>query len=120
MPGCYGLRTFGKNEGMKKAVPALSRKWLGADTWALLLSAYEKSGLSVKDFCMSQGISAGTYYRWQQRLRSNDGAQFSPIEIQAKSGVSIVVELPGDVVLRFGDLPPVEYLRSLSSMFSGV
>jgi len=109
-----------KNEGMKKASTKTSRSRLDSATWSLLLEAQRESGLSVKDFCMSQGISAGTYYRWQQRLRSDDGAQFSPIEIQAKSGVSIVVELPGDVVVRFGDLPPVEYLRSLSSMFSGV
>lgn len=122
MPGCYGLRTFGKNEGMKKAVPALSRKWLGADTWALLLSAYEKSGLSVKDFCASQGISAASYYRWQKRLgidRETDKVLFSPIEIQTKSSGGIVVELPGGVVLRFEVYPPVEYLCSLSSMFSG-
>ncbi len=105
---------------MKKASTKTSRSRLDSATWSLLLEAQRESGLSVKDFCMSQGISAGTYYRWQQRLRSDDRGVFSPIEIQAKSGGHIEVELPGGVVLRFGDLPPVEYLRSLSSMFSGV
>ena len=107
---------------MKKAVTAQSRKWLDADSWSLLLSAYEKSHLSVKDFCASQGISAASYYRWQKRLQSDketDRAHFSPIEIQAKSTGGIVLELPGGVVLRFEELPPVAYLRSLSSMFSG-
>jgi hypothetical protein len=86
--------------------------------WTLLLEAQRGSALSVKDFCASQGISAGNYYRWQQRLRDHDGARFDRIEIQAKPGGSIAVELPGGVVLRFGELPPVEYLRSLSSMYS--
>ena len=106
---------------MKKADTALRRKWLGADTWALLLSAYEKRNMSVKDFCASQGISAASYYRWQKRLRidrATDKVLFSPIEIQTKSSGGIVVELPGGVVLRFEELPPVAYLRSLSSMFS--
>lgn len=121
LPSRYRLRTFAKNEGMKKAIRALSRKWLDADSWALLLSAYEKSHLSVKDFCSSQGISAASYYRWQKRLRSDkgtDSTHFSTIEIQGKSTGSIVVELPGGVILRFEELPPVAYLRSLSSMFS--
>lgn len=107
---------------MKKADTPLSRKWLGADTWALLLSAYEKSNLSVKDFCASQGISAASYYRWHKRLRSDretDKVLFSPIEIQTKSSGSIEVELPGGVVLRLEGLPPVDYLRSLSLLFSG-
>jgi hypothetical protein len=108
---------------MKKAVTALSRKWLDADSWVLLLSAYEKSNLSVKDFCASQGISAASYYRWQKRLdidKKSDSTLFRPIEIQTKTSGGIIVELPGGVLLRFGDLPPVDYLRSLSSMYSGV
>ncbi|MBK6933511.1 MAG: hypothetical protein IPH12_22660 [Saprospirales bacterium] len=87
----------------------------GCGLRALLLSAYEKSHLSVKDFCASQGISAASYYRWQKRLRRDketDSALFSPIDIQSKSTGMIAVALPGGVVLRFEDLPPVEYLRS--------
>ena len=107
---------------MKKTVRDLSRKWLDSETWALILSAYEKSGLSVKDFCASQGISVASYYRWQKRLRGEKqefGTHFSPISIQAKSGGRVEMELPEGVVLRFMDLPPVEYVRSLSSEFSG-
>lgn len=108
---------------MKKAVTELSGRWLDAETWSVLLSACEKSALSVKDFCASQGISAASYYRWQKRIQSEketDRALFSPIEIQAKSVDRVLVELPGGVVLRFAELPPVEYLRHLSSQFSGI
>ena len=120
LPGRYQLRTFAENEGMKKAVTELSGRWLDSEAWRVLLSAYEKSDLSVKDFCASQGISAASYYRWQKRLGiGKEPASFLPIEIQTKSGGSIVVELPGGVLLRFEALPPVEYLRRLSSPFSG-
>ena len=123
MPIHYRVWTFAKNEGMKKAVTELSGKWLDSDTWALLLSAYEKSNLSVKDFCASQGISTASYYRWQKRIESakeTASALFNPVEIQSKSVDSVLVELPGGVVLRFAALPPIEYLRRLSSQFSGV
>lgn len=105
---------------MKKAVRELHGRRLDSDMWALLLSAYEKSNLSVKDFCASQGISVASYYRWQKRLQSDKDALFSPIQIQTKSIDSILVELPGGVVLRFAGLPPVDYLRRLSSQFSGI
>lgn len=106
---------------MKKSVTALSRKWLDAQTWERLLSGYEQSDLSVKEYCARHGVSAASYYRWQKRLRGEiAGALFSPIEIGAGPiEEPIEVELPGGVVLRFGALPPVDYLRSLSLMFSG-
>lgn len=107
---------------MKKAVTELSGKWLDSETWSLILSAYEKSNLSVKDFCATQGVSVASYYRWQKRIQSEketDSRLFSPVKIQPKSVDLVVVELPGGVILRFGELPPVDYLRQLSTQFSG-
>ena len=78
---------------------------------------------SIKDFCKAHGIKEASYYYWRKRLGGKEvkgDSLFSPIEIQAKPGSSVVVELPGGVILRFGDLPPVEYLRRLSITFSGV
>lgn len=107
---------------MKKGMTGPRRSWLDSGSWALLLEAQKESDLSIKDFCKSQGISAASYYRWQKRLGMDKEAGielFSPIEIRSKSAGNIVVELPGGVVMRFEELPPVEYLRSLSCVFSG-
>lgn len=107
---------------MKKDKTGINRTRLDAGSWALLLTAHEESGLSVKDFCKSQGISVASYYRWQKRLSlemEDDIELFSPIEIRSKATGNIVIELPGGVVIRFEALPPVEYLRSLSLTFSG-
>lgn len=88
----------------------------------MLLEAQESSGLSIKDFCISQDISVASFYQWRHRLqgsKASEGRLFSPIEIQEKPLGSITVELPGGVLLRFSQLPPVGYLRDLSSKFSG-
>lgn len=108
---------------MKKAKRETKRSRLDASSWMLLLEAHSECELSIKDFCAVQGISEASFYQWRKRLQRDTRAasvMFSPIEIQSKSTESIVVELPGGVFIRFAELPPVEYLRSLSSMFSGI
>lgn len=103
---------------MKKPEKGTGRSRRDAGKWVDLLAAREKSGLSVKSFCALQGIGLGSYYRWQQLLKEEPRVQFSPIEIQTKVEFGLVVDLPGGVSLRFSELPPVAYLRSLSVSFS--
>ncbi len=113
---------FAENKDMKKGSSGPRRPRLDAASWSLMLEVQESSGLSVKDFCASQDISAVSFYQWRNRLQSGkviDGDLFSPIEIQENLSGGITVELPGGVLLRFLQLPPVGYLRELSSKFSG-
>jgi putative transposase len=37
--------------------------------WQGLLDVQRRSGLSVKDWCASEGISTQTFYYWHKRLR---------------------------------------------------
>ncbi|MCB9352707.1 MAG: hypothetical protein H6573_35275 [Lewinellaceae bacterium] len=104
---------------MKRSQTRTSRSWRDADWWAQLLSGHEESGQSVKEYCAAQGVSAASFYRWQKRLEQEKGVGFSPIEIETKPVGGLVVELPCGVALHFSELPPVAYLRSLSSSFSG-
>lgn len=106
---------------MKKAGKEFSGKWLDARTWERLIWGHDAGKMSVKDYCAKQGVSAASYYRWQKRLGGEKGGElFSPIEIGRGSiEESVELELPGGVLLRFGGLPPVDYLRQLSSAFSG-
>jgi|GEM_PF-1645158 len=98
---------------MKKGMTtAVVRTRLDAATWALLLEGYESSDLSIKDYCLSRGISAASFYQWRKRLDENKETAktlFSPIELVSKPTGGVIVELSGGISLRFGVLPPVEY-----------
>ena len=37
--------------------------------WQQRLENQQASGLSIDDFCLQEGISKSTYYRWADRLR---------------------------------------------------
>ena len=104
---------------MKKSRRRTGRSRRDVGSWAELVAGHEESGLSVKEYCATQGISAASFYRWQKRLKQEEGVGFSPIEIETKPVGGLVVELPGGVCLRFSELPPVAYLHSLSSSFNG-
>lgn len=107
---------------MKKTkVARRSRKDRAA--WQQLIKEKEQSNQSVQEFCRERGIKAATWYAWRKRIngrQTNGPTRFSPIEIQTQpcSG-AVVIELPGGVMLRLGELPPAEYLRRLSVTFNG-
>jgi hypothetical protein len=112
------MPTFAKNANMKRSQTKASRPWRDASSWAALLAGHEESGQSVKAYCAAQGVSIASFYRRRQLSRQGQGEGFSPIKIETGPVGGVAVELPGGVSLRFSELPPVEYLRSLSSMFT--
>jgi hypothetical protein len=42
----------------------------GRATWQSLLTRQRTSGLSIAAFCRKEGVSEGTFYQWQARLRA--------------------------------------------------
>ena len=46
---------------------------LGADGWRTTLARFAESGVSVRAFCVREGISDSSFNRWRKLLR--DGAQ---------------------------------------------
>ena len=50
---------------------------LGADGWRTKLARFAESGVSVRAFCVREGISDSSFNRWRKRLR--DGAQPKPV-----------------------------------------
>lgn len=87
--------------------------------WADLISGQASSGQDVKGYCRSRGVSASSFYRWQNLLASDCGAGpgFHAIEIAPGPPCGVIVELPGGINVRFIDRPPVEYLHRLSGCF---
>ena len=102
--------------------------------WQQRLESQKASGLSVDDFCLQEGISKSTYYRWFDRLRDgipesiagekvdremieSGTAAFVPITLKASP---VEIELPNGGVVRLplgvGELVLVEVVRVVGAM----
>ena len=50
--------------------------------WGERIASCRSSGLTVRQWCSENGISAGSYYKWQRRLyqmTAGDGPQFMEV-----------------------------------------
>jgi transposase len=54
--------------------------------WRQVLARWRSSGLSVRAYCETQGISLQSFYRWRRELQRRDRArpQFLPVRVVAE------------------------------------
>ena len=98
--------------------PASLDDWLD---WQQRVASQKRSGLSVEVYCLQEGVSRSTFYRWQQDLKNGvpaaliedeakrqqaeseevNEATFLPVSLQA-SPVEIVLPNGGIVRLPLG------------------
>jgi hypothetical protein len=97
--------------------------------WQQRLASQKASGLSIEFYCLQEGVSRSTFYRWQQQLKNGvpaalleaeadrqqaeseevSEATFLPVSLQASP---VEIELPyGGVEL---------YYKQLSRMLGGL
>ena len=103
--------------------------------WQERLESFEASGLEVDVFCLKEGVSRSTFYRWKQRLtggvpqelvaekeardraESAEGAAFVPISLKASP---VEIELPNGGVVRLplgvGQAVLVEVIRAAGAL----
>ena len=102
--------------------------------WQQRLENQKASGLSVDDFCLQEGISKSTYYRWFDRLRDgipeiiagekvdremieSGNAAFVPITLKASP---VEIQLPNGGIVRLplgvGQVVLVEVIRVVGAM----
>jgi hypothetical protein len=94
--------------------PASLDEWLD---WKQRLESQKASGLSVSVFCLQEGVSLSSFFRWQRRLKSGvpallieeeadrrqveseeaDAAVFLPVSLKASP---VEIELPNGGVVR--------------------
>jgi len=83
--------------------------------WQERLESFKASSLEVDVFCLQEGVSRSTFYRWKDRLRdgipesmvaekaarerseSAEGAAFVPISLKASP---VEIELPNGGIVR--------------------
>lgn len=102
--------------------------------WQERLESYNASGLSIDEFCLQEGVSRSTFYRWMGRLkdgipeamvaeetarqRAESGeAVFVPITLKASP---VEIELPNGGVVRLplgvGQAVLVEVIRTVGTL----
>ena len=81
--------------------------------WREALGRQEGSGLSVRAFCLREGLAETALYSWRRVLRERDGEGgrpgFVPVAVVAGEGggddadsLPIVIELRGGRLMRLG------------------
>ena len=105
--------------------------------WQQRLESRKTSGLSINDFCLQEGVSRASFFRWAARLREGipefvtadeaageqggtAPATFLPLTLRTSS---VEIHLPnGGLVrlpLRFGQEAIVEAIRVVGAMAPG-
>jgi transposase-like protein len=81
--------------------PKLERRWRD------LIARWKRSGISVSDFCIDQGVSESSFYAWKRELAARDQAvtptttpmpTFVPVRVASTAAIEIV--LTSGVVVR--------------------
>ena len=103
--------------------------------WQERLESFDASGLNIDLFCMKEGISRSSFYRWKERLKegvpsemiaekearnraeSAEGAAFVPISLKASP---VEIQLPNGGVVRLplsvGQAVLVEVIRAAGAL----
>jgi len=102
--------------------------------WQERLESFRASGLSIDEFCLQEGVSRSTYYRWVDHLKAgipkemvaekaarekgeSGEAAFVPITLKASP---VEIELPNGGVVRLplsvGQVVLVEVIRAVGAL----
>jgi len=103
--------------------------------WQERLASFAASDLEINVFCLKEGVSRSTFYRWKDRLRegipdslivekeardraeSAEGAAFVPISLKASP---VEIELPNGGIVRLplgvGQAVLVEVIRTAGAL----
>lgn len=63
--------------------------------WQMVLETFQSSGLSIRQFCRQEGLSAASFYSWRKRLTKADEPK-ADTEKASPSESFIQVTLPTD------------------------
>lgn len=71
--------------------------------WREILSRWEKSGVSPRDFCRKQELQLSSFERWRQKLNSSAPDEFVAVTTASPSISTWMLEvtLPNGSKLRF-------------------
>jgi transposase-like protein len=71
------------------------------EDWRARISAQERSGISVKQFCKQQGVTEQSFYYWRKRLQTTTSMRFALVEAEPRRGTAEHAAL--ELVLTTGE-----------------
>lgn len=71
------------------------------EAWRSRISAQERSGVTVKQFCAQQGLTEQSFYYWRKRLQTPASMRFALVEAEPGRGPAQYAAL--ELVLRNGE-----------------
>ena len=83
-----------------------TRKAEREEFWRLVLSEFERSGMTARAFCAQEGISEPSFYSWRRRIRDRDTgdekstaprspARLVPVEVVDNGAELCALSAPG-------------------------
>ncbi len=85
--------------------------------WKQHLAEFDRSGLTVAQFCESIGCSTPTFYNWKRKLDHTPVQQaFLRVQTTDTSSTTIEITLPSGVLLKL----PLSAIASLSDILDQV
>jgi len=73
-----------------------------SEQWRERLTAQERSGLSVKEFCKERGLMACTFYAWRNRLRGEGTVRCALVD-RGRVGQEPTAQASLELVLATGE-----------------
>lgn len=84
-----------------------------------LVAQWQSSGETQKAFCTQHNVPVSVFAYWLRRYRDHraeerdESGGFVPVHMATSGSFAIEMALPSGVVLRFGQVVPVGYLKAL-------
>jgi len=74
--------------------------------WRRVVGAWQRSGLTIRDFCARRSLAEHNFHAWRRILAERDEERaapgFVPVEVVG-AAAAIEIELPGGAVVRVRD-----------------
>jgi len=105
--------------------------------WREMLKRHADSGISVREFCASEGVSEPSFYAWRKKLgtrkddsararparrrkdRSDNGRLFVPLQVVDTAATLEIIHPLGYRIQVTGDVNPVALRRVIEAIDEG-
>jgi len=77
---------------MEDSKPRRTRRRLDEQSWRALLERFDDSAMTVKGFCLREGLTRSSFFLWRSRLRAD--ALRTPAPAAAKSAAKSAALAP--------------------------